>query len=137
MKKRVKVGAGVIVREGKLLVARRSAAQVLGGFWEFPGGKLEPEETPEQCIRREIREELALEVSVHQCLGCETYAYPTLEVELWVYLCTTQGEPCLLGSHDTYQWCSPDQLHTFQWAPADCFMVNQIVQQGLPEVRSR
>src|SRR3989475_13297386 len=83
----VEVAAGLIFRAGKLLITRRHADAHLGGLWEFPGGKREPGETFEQCLARELREELGIEVAVGQLIESLTHQYPDRAVHLKFFRC--------------------------------------------------
>jgi len=78
----IEVAAGLVFRNGKLLITRRRANDPLGGLWEFPGGKRKPEETFQECLRRELREELGIEVDVGELLEAITHAYPDKTVHL-------------------------------------------------------
>ena len=80
-----KVTAAVIERNGKILIAKRKRSQKLGGKWEFPGGKLEPGETPEECLKRELLEELGIEAVIDHYLCANTFAYRHLTIKLLAY----------------------------------------------------
>src|SRR5437773_2250204 len=84
----VDVAAGLIFRDGKLLITQRRAGAHLGGLWEFPGGKREPNETFEECLVRELREELGIEVVVGELIESVTHAYPEKTVHLSFFRCT-------------------------------------------------
>src|SRR5579864_8978438 len=83
----IEVSAGLVFRDGKLLITRRHADTHLGGLWEFPGGKREPDETFEQCLVRELREELGIEVDVGNLVESLNHAYPKKTVVLKFYRC--------------------------------------------------
>src|SRR5215831_2186212 len=92
--KSIEVSAGLVFRDGKLLITRRHVDTHLGGLWEFPGGKREPNESYEQCLVRELREELGIEVVVGGLVESLTHAYPEKTVVLNFYRCRwTQNEP--------------------------------------------
>src|SRR5688572_33120048 len=94
----VEVAAGLIFRDGKLLITQRPADAHLGGLWEFPGGKREAGETLEQCLARELLEELAVKVSVGEIFESVTHAYPEKTVRLHFFVCKlVAGEPRPLG----------------------------------------
>ncbi len=112
------VGAA-IVAHGCCLAARRSAAVGLAGRWEFPGGKVEPGESPEAALRREIREELGVEIEVVAPLGTGASREGGRAIALAVYLCRlTAGTP-RPREHDALRWLGPDELGDLDWAPAD------------------
>src|SRR5260370_9284435 len=86
----VEVAAGLVFREGKLLITQRHVGAHLGGLWEFPGGKCEPDESFEQCLARELREELGIEVVVGELVESLTHEYPHKIVHLRFYVCLWQ-----------------------------------------------
>ena len=115
----IEVAAGLLFRDGKLLIAQRRAGDHLGGFWEFPGGKREAGETFEACLRRELMEELGIEVEVLELIDCVDYDYPEKSVQLHFYRCRWQRhEPKPLGCH-ALAWVTPDQLSHHKFPPAD------------------
>jgi 8-oxo-dGTP diphosphatase len=115
----IDVAAGLIFRQGRLLITQRQAQTHLGGLWEFPGGKREPGETFEQCLTRELFEELGIEISVGSLFESLTHAYPEKAVRLNFYRCDLlRGEPQSLGCAD-FKWVRADQLRDFQFPPAD------------------
>ena len=129
---KLEVTGGAIFRDGKVLIARRKQGKSLAGFWEFPGGKVELGETPEACLKRELREELGLTVSVVGHLGSASYRYPSFDIELIVLVCVTSEEPTHLEAHDKYVWSSIAHLSEYSWAPADLFAVEKLIKEGLP-----
>jgi 8-oxo-dGTP diphosphatase len=131
--KLIRVAAGILIRENKVLVTRRKPGATLAGYWEFPGGKIEPGEAPEQCLERELEEELGLPVQVLSHYATGSYDYPFGTVELHVYLCSPQGEPTRLESHDLIEWATQDELRKYQWAPADIFAVEKLMKEGIPK----
>jgi len=115
----IEVSAGLIFRAGKLLIARRHADAHLGGLWEFPGGKREPGETGEQCLARELHEELGVWVEIGALFETVTHAYPGKLVRLQFYLCRLpQGEPQLLGCA-AFKWVTHAELATHEFPAAD------------------
>lgn len=125
-----RVAAGAIIRNQRLLVARRKPGESLEGYWELPGGKFEPGETPEQCLRRELQEELGLKVEVIEPLCVHTHHYPRVSIELHVFVCSTENEPELLESHDRVTWAELDTLREFEWAPADLPALGELITRG-------
>jgi 8-oxo-dGTP diphosphatase len=118
----IRVTAAVIERDGKILCAQRPTGDSLAGLWEFPGGKIEPGEAPEACLRREIQEELGLGIQVGSLLCKTLHDYPGKTIELHVYLCRLEDQrqtPGRLESHQAIQWLSPRELPRLSWAPAD------------------
>lgn len=114
-----KVTAAVIEKEGKILIARRKQGDAQSGKWEFPGGKLEPGETPEACLKRELREELGIETEVGSFLCSTRFAYRHMAVELLFYRTAYVSGVITLHEHDRIEWVSPEALSDFDFLEAD------------------
>lgn len=115
----IEVSAGLVFRGGKLLITQRQPDDHLGGLWEFPGGKREPGETFEECLRRELIEELGIEVGVGELVERIIHEYPGRTVELRFFRCQIlAGEPKPLDCADI-EWIGPDGLDTYSFPPAD------------------
>ena len=124
--KSVEVSAGLIFREGKLLIAQRHRDSHLGGLWEFPGGKREPDETFEQCLARELREELGVEVEVGELVESLTHAYPEKTVVLKFFRCELKlHEPRPLGCLDL-KWITPAELRNYEFPAADARLLEKL-----------
>ncbi len=117
--KHLHVTCAIIERDGLVLAARRSAAMSLPLKWEFPGGKIDPGESPEECLRRELVEEMGIHVSVGKSLPPSTHHYPTFTVTLHPFVCSIQSGEIVLHEHAAVTWLSPEELHTLDWAEAD------------------
>lgn len=115
----IPVAAAVIHQGEKILIARRSPGKHLSGYWEFPGGKIEQGETPEDCLIREIQEELSILISVDSFLQKNLHDYGEKQVLLKAYLCTYLSGDLVLVDHDEVRWILPEQLTQYQLAPAD------------------
>ena len=87
--------------------------------WEFPGGKIDPGESPEECLRRELLEELGIHVHVGECLPASTHQYPTFGVTLYPFVCDIKSGEIVLHEHSAVTWLSLDKLNTLDWAEAD------------------
>ena len=116
---KVHVAAAIIQREGGVFAAHRTASQC-GPGWEFPGGRVEEDETSEQAVRREIAEELGARLSTTWLLDTVSYDYPTFELEMDCFVCElTKGESLTLSEHDEGRWVGRDELFGLEWLPAD------------------
>jgi len=122
----VKVTAAIIVRDGKILIAQRHPTDRMAGLWEFPGGKVEAGETPEACLRRELKEELAIDVRIGEALGISVYHYDHISIRLMAYQAFWKRGSIKLSTHRDYRWVNPDQLDLYAFTPADLPFVNKL-----------
>lgn len=117
--KAIEVAAGLVFRDGKLLITRRPAGGHLAGLWEFPGGKREPGESFEDCLRRELMEELGIEVDVGELVESIAHTYPEKTVHLRFFRCIWKRlEPQALGC-PAFQWVSAAELTGYTFPAAD------------------
>ena len=116
--KRIEVAAAVIRHGNRIFAAQRGYGPYKNG-WEFPGGKIEPGETPEQTLIREIREELDTEIDVGEKLTHVEYDYPEFHLSMDCYWCTVQSGSLTLKEHEAARWLGLDELYTVNWLPAD------------------
>ena len=122
---RVVVTAAVIERSGAFLVTRRLEGVHLEGCWEFPGGKCEPGESRTACLKREILEELGIDVRIGPEIFVVEHAYPERIVELHFFACELAGEPSpLLGQE--IRWVRREELHTLDFPPADAELIERL-----------
>ena len=122
----IQVSCLVLFHEGKILATRRGAAMDLPGCWEFPGGKVELGESPENCLLREIREELSIEIRICDSLTPILHLYPNKEIQLIPFLATWQGGSLKLTEHAQSQWLNKEDLLSLNWAPADLPIVQEV-----------
>ena len=123
---RVEVAAGLIFRDGQLLIARRHPESHLGGLWEFPGGKREPNESFEECLRRELREELGIEIQVGERFESLTHDYPDRTVHLEFFQCQlAAGEPQALGCSE-FKWIDRTGLDEQEFPAADARLLDRL-----------
>jgi len=128
----IEVSAALIFRAGKLLITQRRADAHLGGLWEFPGGKREPAETFEQCLARELREELGVEISVGELLEEVTHAYPDKTVRLKFFICRLEhGEPEPLGCA-ALRWADKAELDQYTFPAADARLLDKLRAYDFP-----
>ena len=116
--KRIEVVAAIIRKEGKIFATQRGYGE-WKDWWEFPGGKMEPGETPEEALKREIREELSTEIRVDDLLCTVEYDYPKFHLTLHCYLCSLVTEALHLNEHEAARWLANDELDSVKWLPAD------------------
>jgi 8-oxo-dGTP diphosphatase len=120
------VTAGVVVYHGRVLVARRKPGTHLEGLWEFPGGKLEPNESPEESLAREFREELGIDIQVERILEVVFHRYQEKNVLLLFYSCRLiRGEPRALDVAE-FAWVSRRELPDLDWVPADVTFIRKL-----------
>jgi 8-oxo-dGTP diphosphatase len=124
----VLVAAGVLEREGRILAARRKRGSHLEGRWEFPGGKIEPGESPEHCLVRELAEEIGVRVQPRGILEVVFHQYPEKSVLLLFYRCDLlEGEPRAIEC-DEVRWVPLVELAALDWAPADVPFVRKLAE---------
>lgn len=127
MKTIVRVTAAIIVSDGKILIAQRQASDRLAGLWEFPGGKIEAGETPQESLKRELWEELEMDAVIGDPLGASIYHYEHMSIELMAYRVFWSGGPFWPAYHQACRWVNPDQLPDFAFSPADLPFVRRLV----------
>lgn len=123
--KTINVVAAVIMKEGRVFATQRGYGEFKDG-WEFPGGKVEAGESPEEALRREIREELEVEVNVGDLIDTIEYDYPAFHLSMKCYACTIAGGSPHLLEHEAARWLSADLLDSVAWLPADITLVPKI-----------
>ena len=125
----VDVAAGVISQDGLFLITRRLDESHQGGLWEFPGGKKEEGESLEECLKREIKEELDLEIAVGKRLKTIRYAYAFYTVNLHFFRCTIRsGTPQAIGCQD-FEWVTPNELPHYPFPPANLPMLRELMNE--------
>jgi len=124
--KLIEVAAGLVFRDGKLLITQRCKGSHLAGLWEFPGGKLEPSETYETCLRRELREELGIEVEIGDLIESISHDYPEKSVHLKFFRCSLlKNEPSPIGC-DAIAWVTASQLAQYAFPEADARLLAKL-----------
>jgi len=122
----IRVTAAVIVNDGMLLIAKRKPMARLPNLWELPGGKVEPNEAPEECLIREIKEEFDINITVGEYLGSNIHAYDFGTIELMAYRSNWEDGDLILKDHDEIRWVFTHELDQFDFAPADIHFVNRL-----------
>lgn len=121
----IKVTCAIIEDNGKILAAQRSEKMSLPLKWEFPGGKIEELEKPEECIKREIKEELGITLNVKYMLKSNIHCYGDRVIELIPFVCSIAGGEIILKEHKAVLWDFPLNLKNLDWAEADIPIYNQ------------
>ena len=123
--KTVRVVAAIIIENDKVFATQRGYGEFKDG-WEFPGGKIEPGETPEEAIVREIKEELDSEVEVIELLDTVEYDYPNFHLSMGCFICKIKSGDLVLKEHEAAKWLTKDTLGSVEWLPADMGLVREI-----------
>ena len=122
--KRIEVVAAIIKKDNKILSTERGYGD-LEGYWEFPGGKIEPGENKEQALKREIMEEMNVEIKVGDFITTVEYDYPDFHLTMHSFICELEGDFKLL-EHHAAKWLTRDELDGIKWCPADIEIVDAI-----------
>ena len=123
--KKIEVVAAVIVRDGKVFATQRGYG-AYKDWWEFPGGKMEAEESPQDALVREIREELDAEISVDSFLDTVEWDYPEFHLTMHCFVCSLQSEALHLNEHEAARWLGRDELRSVRWLSADLSLLPSI-----------
>jgi len=124
--KTIEVVAAVIFDADRRIFATQRGYGEWKDWWEFPGGKIEPNETPEQALRREIREELDADIQVGDLLRTIDYDYPKFHLTMHCYRCTLADGHLTLLEHEAAKWLKPAELNSVKWLPADEDLINEL-----------
>lgn len=125
--KTVKVVAAVINCENKIFATQRGYGEFKDG-WEFPGGKIEAGETPQEALKREIMEELSVEIEVGEIIDTIEYDYPTFHLSMQCFICEIVSGNLVLKEHKAAKWLGKDELGIIEWLPADLALISKIKQ---------
>lgn len=123
--KTIEVVAAIIIRDGQVFATQRGYGE-WKGWWEFPGGKIEPGEGLEEALVREIREELNAEISVGELVDVVEWDYPSFHLTMHCFLCTLISGTLCLNEHEAAAWLTADTLRSLQWLPADVILLDKI-----------
>ena len=123
--KTVKVVAAIIINNNRVLATQRGYGEFKDG-WEFPGGKIEPKETPQEALVREIKEELDTEIEVKDYLQTVEYDYPEFHLSMDCFFCRIKSGEVVLKEHEAAKWLSMETLDSVEWLPADKGLIEEI-----------
>lgn len=123
----IKVVAGILKKDNKILIARKKEGKSLAGYWEFPGGKIEDGETPQESLIRELMEEMNINIKVNEYVGESIYDYGNIVISLKGYLAEILDGEITLTDHDKYEWVTLDEVCTYKLAPADIPLVENLL----------
>ncbi len=123
--KYIEVVAAIIKKDNEIFVTQRGYGDFKGG-WEFPGGKIEAGENPEQALIREIKEELAVEINVGKLLHTVEYDYPTFHLTMHCFVCTLVSGELELKEHQAAKWLTKETLDSVEWLPADVEVAEKV-----------
>lgn len=123
--KTIEVAAAIITHSGRIFATQRGYGEFKDG-WEFPGGKMEPGETPQQALVREIQEELDTEIEVGELVETVEYDYPGFHLTMHCFLCTIRSGALVLKEHEAARWLTREELDDVDWLPADVAVAEKL-----------
>lgn len=123
--KHIEVVAAIIQKDDRIFATQRGYGD-FKDWWEFPGGKIEAGETPEEALVREIREELSADIGIDKFLCTVEYDYPKFHLTMHCYLCSLLTEGLHLNEHEAARWLTKDDLHSVKWLPADEIVIEEL-----------
>lgn len=123
--KKIEVVAAIIIKDHHVFATQRGYGE-FKDWWEFPGGKIEAGERPQDALKREIREELDAEISVGELLQTVEWDYPAFHLTMHCFVCSLESESLHLNEHEAAAWLSKDSLYSVRWLPADYVLLDQI-----------
>ena len=133
--KTINVAAAIIHRGNREFLCTQRGYGEYEGWWEFPGGKIEPGESPEAALRREIMEELGVEIAVGELLCTVEYDYPAFHLRMHCFMCRIAGGEIDLREHKSARWLTAETLDSVEWLPADVEVVDKLLKdKGLFEI---
>lgn len=134
--KHIEVVAAIIEKEGRIFATQRGYGDYKD-WWEFPGGKIEEGETPEEALAREIQEELKADISVGEYLCTVEYDYPEFHLRMHCYICRLLSREVTLVEHEAAKWLALDELDSVKWLPADIEVIEKLRQECKDLFRSQ
>ena len=125
----IKVTAGIVEKDGKLLIAKRKSGKSIESLWEFPGGKLEEGESLEECLKRELMEELNIEVKVDSYLCSSFFNHKGKEMELLAYRASYVAGELKMFDHDDIRWVNPSEFNNYEFIEPDKVIIRKLVKE--------
>ena len=122
----IKVIAGLITDSNKYLIAKRNMKKSLGGLWEFPGGKIDDDETPKECLKRELKEELNIETVIGDFICSNTHDYGDFKIDLHLYEVKSFSGNIIKSEHEDIKWISKVEFDNYKFAPADIPIIEKL-----------
>jgi 8-oxo-dGTP diphosphatase len=132
MMKHIEVVAAIIRKDGKIFATQRGYGD-FKDWWEFPGGKMEPGETREEALGREIREELSTEIKIDKLLRTVEWDYPAFHLTLHCFMCRLASEEMHLNEHEAARWVDGESIYSLKWLPADEDILPLIAEELMQE----
>jgi 8-oxo-dGTP diphosphatase len=126
VRKLVHVSCAVIINEGKILIAQRPNGKEMSGKWEFPGGKIEKDESAEHCLIREISEELNIKISISHALEAVKFEYESFKIILYPFIAVIENGIIAAKEHESIIFCKPNELSAYDFLAADLLIFPQI-----------
>ena len=123
--KTIEVVAAIIIKDGHIFATQRGYGE-FQGWWEFPGGKMEVGESPQEALRREINEELDADIQVNELLETVEWDYPNFHLTMHCFICNLLSESLHLNEHEAATWLTHETLRSVKWLPADEILLNKI-----------
>ena len=123
----VEVSAAILIKDGKILLAKRASHKHMGGLWEFPGGKIEDGETPRESLKRELEEEFGIVTLVENEFHQNIYNYPEKEIKLISFITKHVSGEFQINDHEDISWVIPEELSSYELAPADVPIAEKIL----------
>ena len=123
--KKIEVVAAILHRDGAYFATQRGYGE-FEGMWEFPGGKIEPGESREVALKREIQEELGVDITIENLLCTTEYNYPSFHLTMHCYICSIEAGEIVLREHKSARWLRPEELGSVEWLPADEDVISRL-----------
>ena len=131
--KTIEVVAAIIIKDGQVFATQRGYGE-FQGWWEFPGGKMEAGESPQEALKREIREELDAEIEVKELLETVEWDYPNFHLTMHCFICSLLSDSLHLNEHEAAAWLTCETLRSVKWLPADEILLDSLIRVGTTRI---